>query len=72
MVLNMQRRLTKQKNNKEITIPLTISRSLAKVVATPSYGETHRPDVGAHEASVVTLVPSRFKTASSYVERVFN
>lgn len=64
--------ISQTKRAGKVTIALTMSRSLAKVVATPSYGETHFPDVDAHAASVTTLVPSLFKTASSQVERVFN
>ena len=44
--------------------PLTMSRSLARVVATPSYGETQLPDVDLHALSVTTFVPSRFSTVS--------
>lgn len=62
--------LVRPKRAGKVTIPLTISRSLAKVVATPSYGETHFPDVDAHAASVTTLVPSLFNTASSQIERI--
>jgi hypothetical protein len=42
---------------------LTMSRSLARVVATPSYGLTQLPDVAAHAVLVTTFVPSRFSTA---------
>lgn len=42
-----------------------MSRSLAKVVETPSYGETHLPEVAAQEESVTTLLPSRFNTAKN-------
>lgn len=45
-----------------------MSRSLAKVVATLSYGETQFPDVALHELSVTTFVPSRFKTARTKVK----
>lgn len=41
-----------------------MSRSLARSVATPSYGETQWPDVGLHELSVTTFVPSRMSTVS--------
>ena len=40
-----------------------MSRSLARLVATLSYGETHDPEVAAQLLPVTTLVPSRFKTA---------
>lgn len=40
-----------------------MSRSLARVVATPSYGLTQLPDVAAHAVLVTTFVPSRFSTA---------
>jgi hypothetical protein len=41
----------------------TMSRSSAMVVATLSYGETHWPDIAAHEESVTTFLPSLFNTA---------
>ena len=40
-----------------------MSRSLARVVATPSYGETQWPDLAVHALLVTTLVPSRIRTA---------
>lgn len=43
---------------------LTISKSLARVVATPSYGETQLPEVALQALSVTTLVPSRLSTVS--------
>lgn len=41
-----------------------MSKLLATVVETPSYGETQSPDVAVHALSVTTLVPSRIKTVS--------
>ena len=48
----------------KMMVLLTMSRSLARVVGTPSYGETQFPDVGLHELSVTTFVPSRMRTVS--------
>jgi hypothetical protein len=47
-----------------------MSRSLARVVDTPSYADTHLPLVDAHELSVTTFVPSRFRTATELMSRV--
>ena len=40
-----------------------MSRSLARVVAMPSYGETQWPDLAVHALLVTTLVPSRIRMA---------
>jgi hypothetical protein len=42
---------------------LTMSRSLARFVGTLLYGDTHLPDVAAHEEDVMTFVPSLFNMA---------
>ena len=43
----------------------TMSRSAGMVVGTLSYGETHSPDVTAHEEELMTMfVPSLFNTAA--------
>ena len=43
---------------------LTISKSLASVVGTPSYGETQLPEIALQLESVTTFVPSRLSTVS--------
>ena len=41
-----------------------ISKSLAKVVGTPSYGDPQFPEVDLQALSVTTFVPSRLSTVS--------
>jgi hypothetical protein len=41
-----------------------MSRSLARVVGTPSYGETQFPEVAWQALFVTTSVPSRLSTAA--------